>query len=303
MVSTEIKANKLVLHFWTLPRWFAAPFFGLTAILGAILAGGLTLNSWIGVIAGLLIMAGGHSFNSFLDYAWTGLDKGIQENRSAEKNYTGAQNLLASGAVSIKEVLFNALFWYILALFPLIYLAINVGWPVLLVGILGMLVTFWYSKAKFNWTHELALGAGVGPLAALLGMYATSPSPDWIQGILAGIPAAIILSFAGLALDEYPDAEANLKKGVKSLAYKVWEYGFSLELYIITWMMFLFIFQIFLIVIGTLKPLTGLSFLMVLPITASMVFLKKHFNKTAFYVVIFAAIYLALMVIGQIYGK
>jgi 1,4-dihydroxy-2-naphthoate octaprenyltransferase len=303
MVTTEIKPNKVILHLWTLPRWFAAPFFGLTVVLGALLAGGLTLNSWIGVIAGLLIMAGGHAFNSFLDYAWTGLDKGDQEDRSAEKNYTGAQNLLAAGILSLKEVLFNALLWYILALVPLIYLAVKVGWPVLLVGVLGMLVTFWYSKAKFNWTHELALGTGVGPLAALIGMYATSASPAWWQGILAGIPSAIILSFAGLALDEYPDAEANLKKGVRSLAYKVWENGFSLELYIITWMMFLFIFQIFLIVIDVLKPLTGLSFLMVLPITASMVFLKRNFNKTAFYIVIFAAIYLVLMVLGQVYGR
>ena len=302
MVELENKPDMLKLHLWTLPRWFAAPFFGLTALLGALVAGGPTLNSWIGVIGSLLVMAGGHSFNSFLDYAWTGLDKGEVEDRSAEKKYTGAQNLLAAGLVSLKAVLFNALAWYLLALIPLVYLAINVGWPVLLVGGLGMLVTFWYSKAKFNWTHELALGMGVGPLAALTGMFATNADPPWVQGILVGIPSAIILSFAGLALDEYPDAEANLKKGVKSLAYKVWEYGFSLELYIISWMMFLFIFQIFLIVIGTLKPLTGLSFLMVLPIMASMVFLKKDLNKTAFYIIIFAALYLILLVVGQVYG-
>ena len=302
MVSLEAKPNRFILHLWTLPRWFAAPFFGLTVVLGALLAGGLNVNSWIGIVAGLLIMAGGHSFNSFLDYSWTGLDKGEKENRSAEKNYTGAQSLLANEVISPTEVLLNAIIWYILALVPLIYLALNVGWAILPVGAAGMLVTFWYSKAKFNWTHELALGIGVGPLAALTGMYATTPDPRWIHGILVGIPSAIILSFAGLALDEYPDAEANLKKGVKSLAYKVWEYGFSLELYIITWMMFLFIFQIFLIDIGIFKPLTGISFLMVLPITASMVFLNKHFNKTAFYIIIFAALYMALLVIGQAYG-
>jgi 1,4-dihydroxy-2-naphthoate octaprenyltransferase len=247
-------------------------------------------------------MAGGHSFNSFLDYAWTGLDKGKLEDRSAEKDYSGAQSLIARGLVSLKEVLLNAIIWYLLALIPLIYLAINVGWPILVVGGSGMLVTFWYSKAKFNWTHELALGMGVGPLASLSGMFATSANPAWVQGILVGVPAAIIIAFAGLALDEYPDAEANLKKGVKSLAYKVWEFGFSLEVYILSWVMFLFIYQILLIVVGTFKPLTGLSFLMFLPVLASLVFLKKYFKKAAYFIIIFAAIYMILLVIGQVYG-
>ena len=76
MLIEQFRPNYFKLHFWTLPRWFAAPFFGMAAILGALLAGGLTINSWLGVLASLLIMAGGHSFNSFLDYNWTGLDKG-----------------------------------------------------------------------------------------------------------------------------------------------------------------------------------------------------------------------------------
>jgi hypothetical protein len=179
---------------------------------------------------------------------------------------------------------------------------LQTGWPVLVAGILGMLVTFWYSKAKFNWTHELALGVGIGPLPALAGMFATSQNPNLINGILVGIPSAIIISFAGLALDEWPDAEANLKKGVKSLAYKVWENGYSLELYIVSWMMFLFIYQILMIVVGVFKPLTGISFLMAPLLIASMVFLKKYLNKTAFYIIIFAALYLFLIIMGQVYG-
>ncbi len=180
------------------------------------------------------------------------------------------------------------------------YLCSGIAKPILI--ILGMLVTFWYSKAKFNWTHEIALGMGVGPLPALAGMYATTSNPNWINGILVGIPSAIIIAFAGLALDEWPDAEANLKKGVKSLAYKVWENGFSLELYITSWMMFLFIYQLLLIVIDIFKPLTGISFLVFPFVIASLVFLKKNLNKAAFYIIIFAAIYLILIIIGQVYG-
>ena len=118
-----------------------------------------------------------------------------------------------------------------------------------------MLVTFWYSKAKFNWTHELALSMGMGILPALAGMFATVPDPPWVQGLLAGVPFGFLIGYAGLALDEYPDAEANLKKGVKSLAYKVWEYGISLEWYTFSWISFLYIYQILLINLDIYKPL------------------------------------------------
>jgi 1,4-dihydroxy-2-naphthoate octaprenyltransferase len=302
MVGVKARVNPVKLHLWTLPRWFAAPYFGLAAVLGALTAGGMTFNSWIGVIACLLIMAGGHSFNSFLDYAWTGLDKGKLEDRSAEKDYTGGQSLLAAGAIGLKGVVANALSWYLLALIPLIYLALQNGWMILVVGFLGMLVTFWYSIAKFNWTHELARGIGIGPLPALAGMFATSPDPHWAQGILAGIPVSLIIAFAGLAMDEWPDAEANLKKGVKSIAYKVWEYGISLEWYLVTWILFAMVYQILLITIGIYKPLTGISFLAYPLFVVAFIIMKRHFHKGAGAAVQVAALYFILLAVGQALG-
>lgn len=302
MLIAKQPMNTFKLHLWTLPRWFAAPFFGLSAIMGAFLAGGMTLNSWLGVIGSLFLMAGGHSFNSFLDYAWTGLDKGKLEDRSAEKSYTGGQSLIAKGAISLKAVVINALSWYLLGLITLIYLALQTGWPILLVGILGMLITFWYSQAKFNWTHELALGVGVGPLPALIGMFATASHPHWVQGILAGVPFGLVLSFAGLTLDEWPDAEANLKKGVKSLAYKVWEYGVSLEWYLASWLSFVFLYQILMIIVGIYKPLTGLTFLTWPLFLACMVFLKRNFNRATNAIILVAVAYFILLLLGQAFG-
>lgn len=294
---------KLKAHLWTLPRWFAAPFFGSSLLLGAVLAGGINANAWIGLIAGLLVMAGGHSFNTLLDYSWTGLDKGEVEERSAEKNYTGGQSIIASGILTEKEVACNAIGWYVLSAIPVVYLAVTVGWPIATIWILSMAVTFWYSKAKFNWTHELALGVGVGPLALLLGMFSVSSSPEWPMGILASAPIAIVLAFLGLALDEWPDAEADLKKGVKSIAYKVWEYGVDLNWYITAWLMFLFILQLFLIVIDVFSPLTALTFIVFPPVVACMVFLKKSFRKTAGVFVAIAMFYPILLLVGQIFGE
>jgi len=248
------------------------------------------------------VMAGSHSFNSFLDYYWTRLDKAKVEDRSAEKDYCGGQNIIEAGIVTPREVALNAILWYVLSAIPIYHLTVRVGWPILPVWVLSMLVTFWYSKAKFNWTHELALFMGAGPLAALIGMYSVTPDPKWWIGIAAGAPSGIILSFLGLALDEYPDAEANLKKGVKSVGYKVWEYGVDLGFYLMTWVTFVYLLQLFLIVVGILEPLTWLTFLLVPFFISGMVFLKRDFRKAAGILVIIGAFYPLLMLVGQIVG-
>ncbi|MBA7594919.1 hypothetical protein ES703_01875 [subsurface metagenome] len=293
--------EKLKAHLLTLPRWFAAPFFGSSLLMGAVLAGGLGANAWIALVGGLLLMAGGHSFNSFLDWK-SGLDQGKVEDRSAEKDYTGGQNLIENGIVSLKEVALNATGWYVLALAPLIYLAINISWVILLLGFAGMLITFWYARGKFNWTHETALAVGVGPIPCLLGMFSVNPSPPWVTGLIVSIPVAIILAYLGLAFDEWPDAEANLKKGVKSLAYKVWQYGISLEWYLMSWFLFVFVYQVFLIAVGILSPMTALTFLTFPGFIACLVLLKANFRKVGAILVIVAALYPVLLLVGEIIG-
>jgi len=296
-------AGKLKVHLWTLPRWFATSLFAAPAIMGGLLAGGMTVNSWLGVIAAVLIMAGGHSFNSFLDYSWTGLDKGETEDRSAEKDYAGGQSVIAAGIVSPREVALNAVSWYILALIPVIYLTVTVGWPILLIAVLGMLGTFAYSKSKFNYTHELVLGTVSGPVSLLAGMFATTISPPWITGLIVSIPFFILPSFIGLALDEWPDAEANLKKGVRSIAYKVWENNISLEWYLSVWFLFMYMFQVFLIAIGMLAPLSAISLITWPFVMSFFVLMKKDFRKWAGLIVLTGVLYPVLLVLGQYFGS
>jgi 1,4-dihydroxy-2-naphthoate octaprenyltransferase len=300
MAGTVTHALKI--HLWTLPRWFTAPFFALSAFMGAVLAGSITLNSWLGVAGLLLIMAGANSFNSFLDYAWTGFDRGDTEARSGEKSYTVAQNLVARGAVSLRAIVINALGWYLLALVILVYLAFRSGWPVLITGCLGLLITFWYSWGKFNWTHELALAMGAGPVSALVGMFATNPEADWVRGILGGIPFGIAISFCGLSLDEWADAEADVKKGVKSLVHKMWEYGFSLEWYLTSWVTFLLVYQLLLIVLGIYKPLTGLTFLTWPLFIAGIIFLKRNFRNATNAIILIALLYFVILTLAQVFG-
>lgn len=309
--------EKIKAHVFTLPRWFAAPFFGSAVLLGAVLAGGINSNAWMAFIAAMLVMAGGHAFNSFLDYAWTGLDKGEVGERSAEKDYTEGQNLIESGIVSARETAINGIACYALSAIPIIFLISRVGWQIAVPWVIGMLITFWYAKAKFNWTQELAIGSAAGPVAVLLGMFAITPNPDWVTGLIVSVPLAVTLGFGDMPLDEWPDAEANLKKGVKSIAYMVWKNKLDLGTYMMWWMPMVYCYQVFLIVMGYLAPLTAITFVIFPFLVGATVLLKpsadayypdgdkllrRHFKKWATAFIIIIAFYPVLLLVGQIIG-
>ena len=338
--------SKIKVHF-QLGRFFAVPYFLLACGLGLVLSGASvqSWNTWLILIVVMCSTAAGHAVNSITDFK-NGLDSGEQEDRSVEKDYCGGQNLIEKGLVSLNGITWNAIVWYVLSAIALLFVGINSGsytTTLILFGlwVVGMVVPFLYSAGKFTvWLHELSLGVGCGFLPALMAGFAVSNHPPVVALLLVGIIPAVVLSFAGLSLDEFPDAQANLKKGVKSVAFKIWEYsdwvhedGWShsipvisktenavttfiaiwpsnykvksyslLQWYLTTWLLMLFGFQIFLIQIGILKSLTGIGFIMFPAILCSLVFLKKNFNRTAVVIVVLGAIYLALILVGQIFG-
>lgn len=310
--------RKLRIHVWTLGRWFALPFFGGAILMGAVLAGGslTSLNTWLAFAAGILLMAGGHSFNTVLDTVWTKLDSS-PDSHSVEKGYSAGSVVISEGRASVKEVTINAIVWYLLALVPAILLAIRVTPLVLIPVIYGMAITFMYAPSKFTYFHELVLGTG--PIAgAILGALSAGTG-HWLTPLLVTIPNVLIFSYAGLALDEYPDAGANLKKGVKSLAYKVWQCDYNLILYVMLWLISAFLLQLFLINIGILKPLTAIT-LVILPffigasVTLDWEGAKEHslegdlpdsveaFKKAAMFLVVLGMLYPVLMLVGQVLG-
>lgn len=263
--------KKLKIHLLTLPRWFALPWFGGCALIGSVIAGGTLgeLNTWLAFISVALLMASGHSQNSYIDWA-VGLDS---KDGSVEKGYTGGCGVIPGGLLSPAEVVFNFIALAAAGLAVCGVIAARVNPYVFVPAVLSLAVPYFYTKGKFSWYHETALASGI-VLGTIQGMLAVNPNAEWWRGILVALPPAIVLCYLGLAFDEYLDAEANLGKGVKSLAYKVWEYRFDLSLYILCWLVALYILQLFLITIGVLKPLTMISLIDFPAIVAVLVFLK-----------------------------
>jgi hypothetical protein len=323
-IGTVPLGVKLKAWFWTLERFFATPFFGAALFIGVALSGGsmTSLTTWLAFIAGISLMCAGHCHNSFLDYSWTGLDKGEVEDRSAEKSYCGGQNLIEAGVVSSRECAFVGLVWDAIGIGILVWMTIHFHLSVMMIylAIMSAIIPIAYSAGKFTtWGHELSLGISCGPLPVLIGAFAVNPSPPVINLLLVSIIPAAILSFAGLAIDEFPDALANLKKGVKSLPYKVWQYSTieigiipggiegsksmeTLRWYVTGWLLMVFIYHVFLINIGVLAPMTGIAFITLPMLLASQVFLKANFDKAAVWIVALGAAYLILLLAGQIIG-
>jgi len=292
--------NKFKIHLLTLPRWVFSPFFCICTLLGIVLAKGSlgTLNTWLAFMTTLLMMAGGHSFNTLLDTVMTHLDDPSHEH-SVEKSYAAGSVVISEGWATPKEVLVNALCWYAASLIPGIILAIRVTPFVLIPIFFGMAVTFMYSPSKKSFFHEVVLSSSVIS-ASVIGALSTGTG-EWIRPMLITIPLCLIFSFAGLGLDEYPDSEANLKQGVKSLAYQVWKQDFDLALYIMLWVFLAYMVQMFFIEISWLKPLTGLTFIVLPFAIAASVFLKKEatFKKAALAMVVIAMAYPLLLLLGQ----
>jgi len=303
--------EKIKAHLWTSGRFFALPWFGGAALLGSLLAGGTLgeLNAWLGFIAVTFLMASCHSQNSYIDWV-VGIDN--PEGGSIEKGYTGGCGILK--VLSLRELVMNFIGWAIAGLIVCGVVAWRVGPYIFAPAVLGLAVPYFYSKGKFSWYHETALAAGV-VLAGVAGMFAVNPHPEWWKAIVVVLPSAIVLSYLGLAFDEYLDAYSNLKRGVKSLAYKVWEYKFDLSLYVLAWLVIIYVFQSFLVYIGLLAPLTMISLVCFPFLLASLVYLKPYadairdnpndesaqngFNHVGKFVVLAAALYPLLILVGQ----
>jgi 4-hydroxybenzoate polyprenyltransferase len=308
--------QKIKIHILTLPRHFALPFFGGAALIGSLIAGGALgeLNTWLGFIAVWLLMASGHAANSFWDWK-VGLD--APEEGSVGKGYTAGCRPIPDGFCSPKEVIINSTAFAILGLAVCGIIATRVSPWVFIPAIFGLAIPYFYTSGKFSFYHETMLASGV-VLAGVTGMFAVNPQPAWWQAIIVVLPVATVLSYLGLAFDEYLDAYGNLKLGTKSLAYKVWETRFDLSLYILAWLVIVYAFQVFLITIGLLKPLTMISLICFPFLLATLVFLKPHadavkenpldktaqdgFNRVGKLLVLVAMIYPVLILMGQAVG-
>jgi len=290
--------NRLIAHLVVLPRWFATLAAVTAIIFGGLLVGAGAFDLFVAVLAGLLLMAYAHSWNSYHDWAITGFDKGPAEGRSKIKLYTSGQSLLAQGILSEQEVLANSLVWLILSVPATLYLSLNSTNWVWLVWGLVVLCAPWYSFAKKLWHPDLPLGFGFATCAVWLGMCCVG-QPDWDTGFLASLPLFILWGTGAEHVDQGIDYESDWKKGGRSLGLWMKYVGVSFG-WSITWLvMLIYLLQVMLISIGILAPWTALTFIAIAPFMVCATAIHTDMRTAIIWGLAAIFLYQTLIAVGQ----
>ncbi len=290
--------EKLKVHLLVLPRWFGLPTALCAVALGGLLVGAGGVSLALVLVSGALVMAQAHSFNTLLDYSWTGFDKGGPGERSRPKAYTTGQSVIASGLVSPREVLANALAWWVLSAVPLIFL--NSPW-IWLPWALACLCTFGYSWGKLHWLCEFFLGFGFATCAVWLGM-AAAGQPDWGKGLLASVPFFILWGYLAESVDQALDWEPNWPRGLRNIGALAGHEGIPFSALFHWFLPLVYLSQVFLIGLGVLSSWTWLTLLAAVPMTFCALIIDKDTRKGVLWGLGGISLYQIALVVGQWLG-
>lgn len=282
-----------------LGRFFALPVAGCAVLLGVALGGHWSWLSAMVALGATFQMAYAHSFNTLLDYCWTGLDKGEEKERSQGKLYTKGQQVIAAGIMGPGEVLLNGLVYLAISAAFIGVVAWKVSaviWPIWAVM---SLMTFWYSWGKLHYQCELALGIGFGPLAVMIGM-ASQPHPDFLLAFLAGIPILVLWGYGAETMDQFVDAAPNWSRGLRNFGALVWINEVSISTFL-TWMLCItFISQFILIAAGLVHSLTALTLITFIPFSICILFIESRPKTGIIWGLGGIYLYGLLLLVGQI---
>jgi len=296
---TDIKST--ILTHLGLGRFFALPVAVGSVLLGIALGGHWSWLSVMVCLGATFQMAYAHSFNTLLDYSWTGFDAGTEKERSKGKVYTHGQQAIAAGVMSPKEVLANGLAYLAISAVFIGIVAWKVSPVIWAIWAVTALMTFWYSWGKLHYQCEMALGLGFGPLAVMLGM-ASQPNPDFLLAFLAGIPILILFGYGAETMDQYSDAEPNWPRGLRNFGALVWRNNVSITTFIVWLLCATFLSQLFLIAAGVLRPLTALTLITLIPFSFCLIFLEKKPKVGIIWGLGGIYLYGLLLTVGQIIG-
>ena len=265
--------SKTIAYFVTLPRWFGLPGVVASVALGGVLAGQPPGIIALACLAGALMMAYAHTYNSFADWQ-SGLDQGSEAERSHPKPYTSGQNLIAQGVVSVSESFWVSIGYLVLSAAATAALVTwTTPWIWLPWGLASLCAPL-YSWGKFHYGCELVLGLGFGPFAVMMGA-AVGPGSEMAHAFLAGIPFAIVFGYMAETVDQYWDADVNVQKGLRNLGALCWRKGWSLWPMLMVMAVVTVAAQAFLVEYQVLSPWSYFAFLALYPI----VLLAHSFEK------------------------
>jgi 1,4-dihydroxy-2-naphthoate octaprenyltransferase len=195
-------------------RAMRAPFFQavmIPAVLGTTVAWyrtgvfhlGYFLLAFLGVV---FIHAGTNLANEYFDHKSEADD--INKEFTA---FSGGSRVIQEGLISPKGIYKACLLFFGLGTLVGLYLVWVRGWPLLVIGAVGLLSGYFYTglpiKVGYRGFGELLVGLNCGPLV-VLGAYYVQAKSFSLETFVASVPVGLLI-VAVLYINQFPDYHAD----------------------------------------------------------------------------------------------
>ncbi|MHA1771542.1 MAG: 1,4-dihydroxy-2-naphthoate octaprenyltransferase [Candidatus Thorarchaeota archaeon] len=158
------------------------------------------------LIAGAFLHFGANVSNDYFDYK-----SGADEMHPHPTPFSGGSRVIQDGLLSPKTVLIGSFVCFGVAVVIGLYLYIQLGIVILILGIIGAASGFFYTAPPLRLVSrgigEIFIGLNFGVLMTLGAYYVQAVALDW-EPVWASIPVALLIS-AVLYINEFPDFEAD----------------------------------------------------------------------------------------------
>jgi 1,4-dihydroxy-2-naphthoate octaprenyltransferase len=202
-----------------------------------------------------------NTLNDYFDYK-SGVD--LVTNRTP---FSGGSGILREGLLTPKQVFWLGMTCFIISIPIGIYFVIVSGWQLLPLLVVAAICILFYSPfiLKLNWPEWSPwLGLGVLPV---LGTYFVQASAYTWPAVVASIPSGFLVHNL-LLLNEFPDAEADVKDKRKTLPITMGKKKASIVYSVVTAMVYVWIIGA---VIASIMPLFALIALLTLPLAVKAI--------------------------------
>ncbi len=261
-----------------------APFFSaaiVPVLLGTAIAFHLTGTvNWfyfgLTMFGGVLLHAGANVINDYFDH----LSQNDEVNQEYARPFTGGSRVIQNKLMTPKQVLTEAFICLALGSLIGIYLAIKIGWLILVLGIVGVFSAIFYVEPRVNLVGrgigEIFIGLNFGILMTFGAFYVQTTSFSWIP-IIASLPVAILIA-AVLYINEFQDAVADHAVGKDHLVVRLGKER-AVVGYILM-MVFTYLIVVFGVVADYLPPLSLIALLTTPVALKAIQVARENFNDS-----------------------
>ncbi len=204
--------------YWLLalrPKTLTAALVPVMTATALVAADGKVVVWWISicaVLSALFIQIGTNLVNDALDYK-----KGADDVRRV-----GPKRVTQSGLLTSKQVMFGAMFCFLLAFALGIPLVVQGGWPIVFVGVVSLFCGYAYTGGPYPLAYK-----GLGDLfvviffglVATLGTYYLHTGLVTVKGVIAGLQIGFLATVL-IAINNLRDASTDKDVGKETLAVR-----------------------------------------------------------------------------------